>query len=195
MTVGLIGALRRRGLSVGAFKKGPDYIDAGWLGLAAGQCFNLDTYLFSTDMLISSFLFRSQGKDIAVVEGNRGLFDGVDAVGSYSTAELAKLLEAPILLIIDCTKMTRTAAALVLGACALDEQPRGSDPEPGGRNAARVGRAKVYRRGDVGAGIGIDSQAGPGKPSSTSSGTAPLPGAPRSSGVRGARGSSDPAVR
>ena len=121
VTVGLIGALRRRGLSVGAFKKGPDYIDAGWLGLAAGQCFNLDTYLFSTDMLISSFLFRSQGKDIAVVEGNRGLFDGVDAVGSYSTAELAKLLEAPILLIIDCTKMTRTAAALVLGACALDE--------------------------------------------------------------------------
>lgn len=122
ITVGLIGALRRRGLSVGVFKKGPDYIDAGWLGLAArGQCYNLDSYLFSRETLSSSFFSRSAGKDISVVEGNRGIFDGVDSAGSYSTAALANLLTAPTILIVDCTKMTRTAAALVLGCRVLDE--------------------------------------------------------------------------
>jgi cobyrinic acid a,c-diamide synthase len=122
ITVGLIGALRRRGWSVGAFKKGPDYIDTGWLGLAArGQCYNLDSYLFSPETLLSSFISRSTGKDISVVEGNRGLFDGVDSGGSYSTAALANFLAAPAVLIVDCTKMTRTAAALVLGCRVLDK--------------------------------------------------------------------------
>jgi cobyrinic acid a,c-diamide synthase len=106
---------------VAVFKKGPDYIDAGWLGLAAGSpCYNLDTYLFDATVVRSSFAQRSLGKDISVVEGNRGIFDGVDSAGSYSTAELAKLLRSPSILIVDATKVTRTAAALVLGCRSLD---------------------------------------------------------------------------
>lgn len=121
-TVGLIAALRRRGMLVGAFKKGPDYIDAGWLGLAAQEaCYNLDTYLFPQEVVRRSFLRRSLGKDISIVEGNRGLFDGVNTEGSYSTAELAKLLKAPVVLIVDATKMTRTSAALVLGCREFDK--------------------------------------------------------------------------
>jgi cobyrinic acid a,c-diamide synthase len=120
LSVGLVAAMRARGLSVAAFKKGPDYIDAGWLGLAAGRdCFNLDSYLFDTDTVRGSFLKRSSDSDLAIIEGNRGVFDGVDSAGSFSTAELAKLLAAPVVLVVDAT-MTRTAAALVLGCRALD---------------------------------------------------------------------------
>ncbi len=121
LSVGLTAAMRARGLSLGVFKKGPDYIDAGWLGLAAGtDCYNLDPYLCDNDTLRASFAARSLGKDISLVEGNRGVFDGVDASGSYSTAELAKLLKMPVVLIVDATKVTRTAAALVLGCQVLD---------------------------------------------------------------------------
>ena len=121
LSVGLVAALSKRGLSVGVFKKGPDYIDAGWLGLAAGRsCYNLDSFLFDRDTVRASFLRGCRGMDLGVVEGNRGLFDGVDSAGTYSTAELAKLLAAPVILIIDATKMTRTAAALVVGCRALD---------------------------------------------------------------------------
>jgi cobyrinic acid a,c-diamide synthase len=103
------------------FKKGPDYIDAGWLGLAAaGACYNLDSYLFDAETVTRSFVTRAGNKDIAIVEGNRGLFDGVDAAGSFSTAEMAKLLHAPVVLILDVTKVTRTAAALVVGCKGLD---------------------------------------------------------------------------
>ena len=113
--------MRRRGLRPAVFKKGPDYIDAGWLGLAAGSdCHNLDSYLFGDTNILKSFVAVSEGCDISIVEGNRGLFDGVDAAGTFGTAELAKLLKAPLVLIIDSTKMTRTAAALVLGCQTLD---------------------------------------------------------------------------
>jgi len=121
ITVGLVAALRRRGLSPAVFKKGPDYIDAGWLGLAAGtDCYNLDSFLCDPAVVLDSFARRSRGKSFALVEGNRGLFDGVDSRGSYSTAELAKLLSAPVVLIVDATKTTRTAAAMVLGCRILD---------------------------------------------------------------------------
>lgn len=123
LSVGLAAALRVRGLNLSVFKKGPDYIDAGWLGLAAGgACYNLDPYLFERETVLDSFVKRSLGKDVAIVEGNRGLFDGVDSAGSYSTAELAKTLKAPVVLILDATKMTRTGAALVLGCKALDPE-------------------------------------------------------------------------
>lgn len=123
ISVGVVAALRKRGLKVAVFKKGPDYIDAGWLGLAAGvDCHNLDAYLFSETAILDSFVSRSSGADISIIEGNRGLFDGVDAAGTFGTAELAKLLKAPLLLIIDSTKMTRTAAALTLGCKALDPE-------------------------------------------------------------------------
>jgi cobyrinic acid a,c-diamide synthase len=121
LTTGIVAALRNRGLSPAVFKKGPDYIDAGWLGLAAaGACYNLDTYLMSSEVVQRSFLTRAAGKPIAVVEGNRGLFDGVDAGGTYSTAQLANLLHAPAVLVLDATKVTRTAAAWVLGCQHMD---------------------------------------------------------------------------
>ncbi len=123
ITVGLIAAIRSRGMEVAAFKKGPDYIDAGWLGLASQtSCRNLDAFLFDSEKMKTSFFTNAASRDFTVIEGNRGLFDGVDANGSYSTAEMAKFLTAPVVLIIDATKMTRTAAALALGAVAMDPQ-------------------------------------------------------------------------
>ena len=104
---------------------------------AGGHCYNLDSYLFPRDVLAGSFERRSRGKDIALVEGNRGLFDGVDSQGQYSTVELAKSLGAPVVLILDATKMTRTAAALVLGCRALDP-----DLVIGGVILNRVGGAR-----------------------------------------------------
>jgi cobyrinic acid a,c-diamide synthase len=125
LSLSLITALRAlKGLRVIPFKKGPDYIDAGWLSLAAqAPCYNLDPFLIPREKVVRSFYDRSRG-DIAVIEGNRGLFDGVDAEGSFSTAELAKLLNAPVILVIDCTKMTRTTAAVVLGCMQLDRDVR-----------------------------------------------------------------------
>ncbi|HBD08579.1 MAG TPA: cobyrinic acid a,c-diamide synthase [Syntrophobacteraceae bacterium] len=122
LTLGLIAAWNRhRGIRVVPFKKGPDYIDAGWLALAAQHpCYNLDAFLMSAANMWRSFVERSMGGDAAVVEGNRGLFDGVDVEGSCSTAELAKLLGAPVVLVLDATKTTRTAAAQVLGCQHLD---------------------------------------------------------------------------
>ncbi len=103
------------------FKKGPDYIDAAWLTAAAGEpCRNMDLFLMSRQGVLSSIGARAELSDVAVVEGNRGLFDGMDSEGSYSTAELAKLLSSPVVLTIDCTKTTRTVAALVLGCKQLD---------------------------------------------------------------------------
>jgi cobyrinic acid a,c-diamide synthase len=105
------------------FKKGPDYIDAAWLTSAAGaSCRNLDLFLMSPPAIAASFADAARGADLAVIEGNRGLFDGMDAQGTCSTAELAKLLRSPVLLIVDCTKSTRTIAALVLGCMQLDPE-------------------------------------------------------------------------
>lgn len=121
VAVGLVAHYARQGENVLPFKKGPDYIDAGWLSLASGRsCFNLDPYLMEHDALVSSFQSRASEGDIIIVEGNRGLYDGVDAHGGYSTAELAKLLKLPVILVVDCTKTTRTVAALVLGCKNLD---------------------------------------------------------------------------
>ncbi len=125
VTVGLIAALGARGKTIVPFKKGPDYIDAGWMQLAAGRrCYNLDPYLMSEESILRSFFNRSRGADLAMVEGNRGLFDGVNALGAYSTAELALLLKLPILLVVNCTKTTRTVAAMVLGCMNLDPRIR-----------------------------------------------------------------------
>jgi cobyrinic acid a,c-diamide synthase len=125
LCTGITAALQRRGLSLAVFKKGPDYIDAGWLGLAAGsECYNLDTYLMDRNVVTSSFVRRSMGTHLSVVEGNRGLFDGVNVEGTYSTAELAKLIQAPVILVVDATKTTRTAAALVLGCRVMDSDLR-----------------------------------------------------------------------
>ena len=121
LSIGITAALSRSGKSVAPFKKGPDYIDAGWLALAAGRpCYNLDSFLLDEDQTLQSFLSHSTGCDISVIEGNRGLFDGIDLEGSTSTAELAKLLECPVVLCVDCTKITRTMAAVVAGCIQFD---------------------------------------------------------------------------
>ena len=118
---GLARALRARGLRVAAFKKGPDFIDAAWLAVASGQPGrNLDTFMMPRAAVLASVARAAATADIAVVEGNRGLFDGVDARGSHSTAELAKLIGAPVVLVVDATKVTATVAALVLGCRAMD---------------------------------------------------------------------------
>ena len=123
VSLGLISAWRQRGLSIVPYKKGPDYIDAGWLSSAAVQpCYNLDPFLISKEKILYSFQGHFNRADCAVIEGNRGLYDGMDAEGTYSTAELAKMLKAPVVLVIDCTKMTRTAAAILLGIQKFDRK-------------------------------------------------------------------------
>jgi cobyrinic acid a,c-diamide synthase len=123
VSVGLIASWRKRGMAIAPFKKGPDFIDAGWLALAASQpCHNLDTFLMPTDQILLSFTSRTNASDLAVIEGNRGLYDGIDLEGSTSTSELAKLLKTPVVLIIDCTKSTRTVAAMVLGCLRFDPE-------------------------------------------------------------------------
>lgn len=123
VSLGLIAAWQKDGLSVRPYKKGPDYIDAGWLSSAAGrECYNLDPFLISQDRIISSFIGHFNDSDCAVIEGNRGLYDGMDAEGTFSTAELSKTLRAPVLLVLDCTKVTRTVAAMVLGMRMFDRK-------------------------------------------------------------------------
>lgn len=121
VSLGIIAAWKKQGILIVPYKKGPDYIDAGWLSSAAGQaCYNLDPFLITRDNIISSFIGHYGRADCAVIEGNRGLYDGMDAAGTYSTAELAKTLHAPVILVIDCTKVTRTAAAMLLGMLKFD---------------------------------------------------------------------------
>ncbi len=120
VAVGLAALLARHG-TVAPFKKGPDYIDAGWLKLAAGNpCYNLDPYLMADEDIKTSFRQHAAGSDYVIIEGNRGLYDGVNIEGAYSTAELSILLQLPVVLVVDCTKTTRTVAAQVLGCRELD---------------------------------------------------------------------------
>jgi cobyrinic acid a,c-diamide synthase len=120
VSLGLARALADRGLEVRTAKKGPDYIDASWLRVASGaDCVNLDSFLMS-DEGIGSGVWALRGADLILIEGNRGLFDGVDPDGTHSTAELAKRLGSPVVLVVDTTKVTRTAAAMVLGCRELD---------------------------------------------------------------------------
>ncbi len=121
VSLGLARAWARRGLTVQPFKKGPDYIDANWLSLAAGRsCTNLDPFFLDADRIRSLFQHRAGDARISLVEGNRGLFDGMDEAGTCSTSELARQLGAPVVLAVDCTKMTRTIAAIVQGCVSFE---------------------------------------------------------------------------
>lgn len=123
ISLGITAAWKEKGFKVSPFKKGPDYIDAGWLSKSAGRpCYNLDTFLCVPPIVRHSYQKNSKGCDIAVIEGNRGLYDGIDTDGSTSTAELAKLLKLPVLLVLDCTKSTRTMAALLMGCMKFDPE-------------------------------------------------------------------------
>ena len=122
ITLGLCAALRRRGLKVQPFKKGPDYIDPMWLRIASQRdCHNLDFYLMGKDEILRTFALRSTGCDVSLIEANKGLYDGLDLDGSNSNAALARLLGAPVVLVIDARGMTRGIAPLILGYQAFDE--------------------------------------------------------------------------
>ena len=120
--IGLAAALASRGEVVQPFKKGPDYIDPIWLALAAGRpCYNLDPYLSPADEIRASFARRmGAGATIGLVEGNKGLHDGLDLHGSNSNAALAVMLQAPVVLVIDARGMTRGIAPIILGFQAFE---------------------------------------------------------------------------
>jgi cobyrinic acid a,c-diamide synthase len=121
ISTGLAGALSATGRKVQCFKKGPDYIDPMWLAAASGRaCYNLDFNTMNGDAMTGLVLGQSSGADLAMIEANKGLFDGVDPKGSDSNAELAKQLKTPVVLVIDTTGMTRGIAPLLLGYCAFD---------------------------------------------------------------------------
>ncbi len=121
LSLGLIAAWREMGKGIAPFKKGPDFIDSGWLTFACGRsCYNLDRFLMKDEDILDSFVAHSTNSDLSLIEGNRGLYDGLDLEGRYSTAELAKLLKTPVLVVIDVTMATRTMAAVIKGCQAFD---------------------------------------------------------------------------
>jgi cobyrinic acid a,c-diamide synthase len=121
VTLGLLRALRRRGHAVQPFKCGPDYIDPAFHGIAAGRAsFNLDSWAMGDELIAGLVVNASDGAEISIVEGVMGLFDGAAArgrSGSGTTADLASLLGWPVVLVLDVTGQTETAAAVALG-CA-----------------------------------------------------------------------------
>lgn len=121
VSIGIAAALTARGLTVQPFKKGPDYIDPLWLGLAAHRnCRNLDFFISSHDELREQFARHGWNAEACLVEGNMGLYDGLDLEGSNSNAALAKLLDLPVILVLDARGMTRGIAPLILGYQAFD---------------------------------------------------------------------------
>lgn len=116
LSIGLCAALAESGLQVQAFKKGPDYIDPMWLSRASGRpCHNLDFYTMQQDEISATFAQQSATADISLIEGNKGLFDGLDLHGSNSNAALARLLKAPVVLVLDTRGVSRGVAPLILG--------------------------------------------------------------------------------
>lgn len=123
VSCGLTALLKKRGFIISCFKKGPDYIDAAWLTAASGKpARNLDSFMMGFPVIMESFLKYGDENGFNIIEGNRGLFDGVDAEGTHSTAELARLLQSPVIIIQDISKVTRTAAASILGCLNMDPQ-------------------------------------------------------------------------
>lgn len=121
ITLGICAALARSGMAVQPFKKGPDYIDPMWLGRAAGRpCYNLDFNTMAHEEIRDFFACHSRGSDLALIEGNMGLFDSLDVEGRQSNAELAKLLHAPVVLILDVKGATRSIVPVIQGFQQFD---------------------------------------------------------------------------
>jgi len=116
LSIGLNSALTGSGKKVQAFKKGPDYIDPMWHAAATGRnCRNLDLFMMGEDNIMRSFQKAARDADISVIEGNMGFYDGMEVDGRGSTADMARLLKSPVVLIIDSSNMTRSIAPLILG--------------------------------------------------------------------------------
>lgn len=125
ISLGIIVSFMRRGLKVFPYKKGPDYIDAAWLAAAAGEeCKHLDVFMMGETGVKEVFFSRLQENSISIIEGNRGLFDGVDIYGTYSTARIARLFDVPVILIVDCSKITNTLSPLIIGCQTFDPKLR-----------------------------------------------------------------------
>jgi cobyrinic acid a,c-diamide synthase len=126
LTLGIMDALKRRGLRVAPFKVGPDFIDPGYHRLVTGTpSINLDGWMCGLGFVRDTFAHHGDGADIAVIEGVMGLFDGIDGVSEAgSTAEIAKALAAPVLLVVDARSQARSAAALVHGFAGFDPAVR-----------------------------------------------------------------------
>lgn len=125
VTLGLCAAFAQRDLAVQPFKKGPDYIDPMWLGRAAGRpCHNLDFHTQTHAGILGTFARYATGADLSLIEGNKGLYDGTDLEGGNSNAAMAKLLEAPVVLVLDASGVTRGVAPLLLGYQAFDPELR-----------------------------------------------------------------------
>ncbi len=122
VSIGLCAALKQRGLVVQSFKKGPDYIDPYWLAQATGRhCYNLDFYTMERGEILSLMHSKTDDADISLIEGNKGLYDGLDLDGSNSNAALATLTSTPVILVLNARGMTRGIAPLILGYQAFDK--------------------------------------------------------------------------
>ncbi len=120
-TASILAELLRRQIKTAAFKKGPDFIDAAWLSLASGGTSrNLDVFMMGSEYVYRSFISNAVTDGFNIIEGNRGIFDGIET-GENSTAELAKLLKSPVVLICSPVKVTRTAAAMIMGCKLFDK--------------------------------------------------------------------------
>ncbi|MYV45705.1 cobyrinate a,c-diamide synthase [Streptomyces sp. SID2888] len=126
VATGLMAAFAGRGLAVSPHKVGPDYIDPGYHALATGRTGrNLDAYLCGPELIAPLFLHGARGCDLAVVEGVMGLYDGAAGEGELaSTAQVAKLLRAPVVLVVDASSQSRSVAALVHGFASWDPEVR-----------------------------------------------------------------------
>ncbi|MFD8987727.1 cobyrinate a,c-diamide synthase [Streptomyces goshikiensis] len=126
VTTGLMAAFSERGLAVSPHKAGPDYIDPGYHALATGRPGrNLDAFMCGPELVAPLFAHGAAGCDLAVVEGVMGLYDGAAGRGELaSTAQVAKLLRAPVVLVVDASSQSRSVAALVHGFASFDPQVR-----------------------------------------------------------------------
>jgi len=122
VSLGLCAAFKAQSLNVQAFKKGPDYIDPIWLSQASGNpCYNLDFYNMSESEIIALYRQYASQSDIAIIEGNKGLYDGMSVTGGDANADMAKLLDTSVILVVDATGITRGVAPLVSGYQAFDK--------------------------------------------------------------------------
>ncbi|WP_227935525.1 cobyrinate a,c-diamide synthase [Alkalihalobacillus deserti] len=125
LTIGLMSALQKRGLSVQGFKCGPDYIDPTYHTAVTNRVSrNLDSWMLEKETVLDIFKHGSEGADISIIEGVMGFFDGKNPKNNEgSTADISMITESPVILVVNCASMARSAAAIVKGFQVLAEGP------------------------------------------------------------------------